>query len=340
MLVLAPELYAPLRQLGAQFHASADGLAVAERMLDLLEAPARPSSHGRRGSAEPCARRRPARGRLVRLPGRPGTVLDGLDLELEPGETVALVGPSGAGKSTVASLLLRLPSPSEGRVAVGGVDLARCDARAWRRQLAWVPQRPTLLRGTVAENIRLGDPRRSRRPRSGKRPRSPAPTSSCARCRSGYDTLVGDGGRPLSAGRGASGSRWRGRSCATRRSSSSTSRPRTSIRRAPRSSRTRSSGCARTAPCLLIVAPPRARRAVPTASSGSTAGGSWNRVRGGGRLSDRPAPPARARRESPARRVAVSVCSGDADGRLRRRADGLRRVSDLARRRAARRSSR
>ena len=91
-------------------------------------------------------------------PARPVPVLDGLDLELAPGEAVALVGESGAGKSTVAALLLGLLEPESGRISVGGVDLSSCDIEAWRRLVAWVPQHPTLLRATVAENIRLGDP--------------------------------------------------------------------------------------------------------------------------------------------------------------------------------------
>ena len=162
VLVLAPELYLPLRDLAAQYHASADGRAVSERLLDLLEQPPEVTT----GSL------RPADPRVVPIkleavsfsyPARPGTVLDRVDLELAPGETVALVGPSGSGKSTLASLLLRLAEPTSGRITVGGTDLAACDAAAWRMQLAWVPQHPTLFRGTVADNIRR--PGGERRPR-------------------------------------------------------------------------------------------------------------------------------------------------------------------------------
>ena len=130
-------------------------------------------------------------------PARPGLVLNGLELELSPGETVALVGASGAGKSTVASLLLRLAEPTAGRITVGGVDLANCDTEAWRRQLAWVPQQPTIFRGTVADNIRLGRA-------DVKSVRDAAMLAGADRFVEalpfGYDTLVGDGGRPLSAG--------------------------------------------------------------------------------------------------------------------------------------------
>src|SRR5262249_30912965 len=91
-------------------------------------------------------------------PARDAVVLADFELELRPGETVALVGESGAGKSTVASLVLRLTEPSAGRIAVDGIDLAATEPEAWRARLAWVPQRPTIFTGTVADNIRLGDP--------------------------------------------------------------------------------------------------------------------------------------------------------------------------------------
>ena len=92
-------------------------------------------------------------------PLRENDVLSDVDLELRPGETVALVGASGAGKSTLVSLLLGFAQPRAGRILVGDVDLADVDPPAWRRRIAYVPQRPTLFHGSVAENIRLG-PRR------------------------------------------------------------------------------------------------------------------------------------------------------------------------------------
>ncbi len=158
VLILAPEMYLPLRRLGAQFHASADGMASAERIFAVLDQPAAVS-------VPPVSLPAPDPGRSPLVvsglrfshPGRE-EVLRGVDLVLEPGETVALVGPSGGGKTTLLSLLLRLADPSGGSISCAGVDLRDVDPAAWRRQVAWVPQRPTIFAGTVADNVRLARP--------------------------------------------------------------------------------------------------------------------------------------------------------------------------------------
>ena len=198
VLVLAPELYAPLRSLAAQYHASADGLAVTDRLLELIEAPPLVA-----GGAAPAPA---ARGAAIRLedvsfayPSRDTPVLDGVDLELHDAETVALVGESGGGKSTIAALLLRLCEPVRGRVTVDGVDLAGCDAASWHAQAAWAPQDPTLFRGTVADNVRLGDPDASDE-RVREAARLAGADAFVAALPLGYETVVGEGGRPLSAG--------------------------------------------------------------------------------------------------------------------------------------------
>jgi ATP-binding cassette subfamily C protein CydD len=198
VLVLAPELYLPLRNLAAQYHASADGRAVAERLLDLVDEP-EARRLGALVSPSPQEGVVHLDGVSYAYPSRPGFVLEAIDLELAPGEIVALTGPSGAGKSTLAALLLLLVEPDAGRVTAGGMDLARCDPAAWRRHLAWVPQRPTLFHGTVADNIRLGDAAATA-----------ADVLAAARLAgahefvqalpAGYETVVGEGGRLVSAG--------------------------------------------------------------------------------------------------------------------------------------------
>ena len=199
VLVLAPELYLPLRRLGAEYHASADGLAIAERAFALLDAPAAAAPGGARHAPSPA--RAPVRLQRVSFsyPARPARVLDGLDLELAPGETVALVGESGAGKSTVAGLILGLLAPTAGRVSIGDVDLRDCDRETWRRSVAWVPQHPMLFRATVADNIRLGDPAASE-PQIRAAAALAGADEFIRSLPQGYGTPVGDGERGLSPG--------------------------------------------------------------------------------------------------------------------------------------------
>ncbi|WP_333735980.1 thiol reductant ABC exporter subunit CydD [Streptomyces sp. IBSBF 2806] len=153
ILVLAPEAYLPLRQVGAQYHAAAEGLAAAEQIFEVLETPL-PAP----GTVAVAGGGVAFEGVTVRYPGRSGDAVSDVSFTVEPGETVALVGPSGAGKSTLVHTLLGFVRPTEGRVLAGGVDLAAADLEQWRSQIAWVPQRPHLFAGTIAENVRLARP--------------------------------------------------------------------------------------------------------------------------------------------------------------------------------------
>jgi thiol reductant ABC exporter CydD subunit len=215
VLLLAPELYGPLRRVGQQFHASADGTAAAERIFAVLDRPAtvEPTPAPRAQAvgvvpAGPAPARRvpdPARApiRMVGVryeyPQRPDWALRGVELELAPGELTALVGPSGAGKSTVAKLLMRLADPSAGAITCGGVDLRELRPEQWRERIAWVPQRAQLFAGTVAENIRLGAP--SAAPAEVERAAiSAGALDFIERLPAGMDTRLGEDGRRLSAG--------------------------------------------------------------------------------------------------------------------------------------------
>ncbi|MFF3612375.1 thiol reductant ABC exporter subunit CydD [Streptomyces sp. NPDC002580] len=153
ILVLAPEAYLPLRQVGAQYHAAAEGLAAAEEIFSVLETPA-PRSGSRQVPEGEIA----FEGVTVRYPGRSTDAVRDVSLTVGPGETVALVGPSGTGKSTLLNVLLGFVEPTSGRVLAGGVDLAEAELAQWRSRIAWVPQRPHLYAGTIAENVRLARP--------------------------------------------------------------------------------------------------------------------------------------------------------------------------------------
>ncbi|MGN5631127.1 thiol reductant ABC exporter subunit CydD [Streptomyces sp. AC154] len=154
VLILAPEAYLPLRQVGAQYHAAAEGLSAAEEIFSVLET--EPRAGGTR--EVPKSLRLELDGVTVRHAGRTEPSLAGASLVVEEGETVALVGPSGVGKSTLLNVVLGFAAPDEGRVRVGGTDLADLSPERWRERIAWVPQRPHLFAGTIAENVRLARP--------------------------------------------------------------------------------------------------------------------------------------------------------------------------------------
>ncbi|HVL18245.1 MAG TPA: thiol reductant ABC exporter subunit CydD, partial [Gemmatimonadales bacterium] len=154
VLILAPEAYLPIRQVGAQYHAAAEGLSAAEEIFAVLET--EPVAGGSQGV--PQQLRLELDGVTVRHRGRTEPSLDAASLVVEPGETVALTGPSGVGKSTLLSVVLGFTVPDQGRVRVGGTELSALSQDRWREQIAWVPQRPHLFAGTIAENVRLARP--------------------------------------------------------------------------------------------------------------------------------------------------------------------------------------
>ncbi|MFI6965246.1 thiol reductant ABC exporter subunit CydD [Streptomyces sp. NPDC050255] len=154
VLILAPEAYLPIRQVGAQYHAAAEGLSAAEEIFAVLETEPRTS-----GTQDvPGSLRLEVEEVTVRHAGRTEASLAAASLVVDEGETVALVGPSGVGKSTLLNVVLGFVAPDEGRVRVGGTDLAALSPERWRERIAWVPQRPHLFAGSIAENVRLARP--------------------------------------------------------------------------------------------------------------------------------------------------------------------------------------
>jgi thiol reductant ABC exporter CydD subunit len=196
VLLLAPEAFLPLRAVGTAFHAALDGVGAAQTALDLLETPlpTRPVS-GRRVSGTGFSLQAVS----VQHDDRSGLSLEGFDLEVRPGEQVALLGPSGAGKSTVIDLLLGLVAPTSGRVLLAGLDVSEVDLDDWRARLAWVPQRPALFARSIADNIRLGLP-----DATNAEVRAAAESAHASGFISalpaGFDTVLGEGGRGLSVG--------------------------------------------------------------------------------------------------------------------------------------------
>ena len=199
VLLLAPEFYRPLRELGVHRHAGMEGKTAAERIMEVLDTPP-PVSAETGDSGE-------LRGGLtVRLtnisytyPGGETPALSGVTLELSAGTRTALVGRSGAGKSTLVNLLSRFLDPDEGCITVNGVPISGMPVEAWREHVALVPQRPHLFYGSVLENIWMA------RPEAGRSEvEEAAARAGCEefvrRLPRGYETQIEERGLRLSGG--------------------------------------------------------------------------------------------------------------------------------------------
>ncbi|MFI7585487.1 thiol reductant ABC exporter subunit CydD [Spongisporangium articulatum] len=201
VLILAPEAFLPLRMLGVHYHASADGLAACAQAFAVLEAPA--PIRGRQAAPD-------LRGTTVRLADvrveQPGGTCapDGASGVIAPGRVTALVGASGSGKSTLLAALLGLRPVSSGRIVLepasaAPVALSDVDPHSVWAQVAWVPQQPSLVPGTVLDNVLLGCDEFDPSVLTAAAVRTGLATV-VAGLPHGWQTTVGTGGVGLSAG--------------------------------------------------------------------------------------------------------------------------------------------
>jgi ATP-binding cassette, subfamily C, bacterial CydCD len=170
VLILAPEAYLPLRQLGASFHAAEEGLGAADEAFRVIQAASGEAATGVGGPPRGAAPVPDLRGVELRVEGvtvrQPGRALEApfeASFVLRPGEVVAVSGPSGAGKSTLLDVILCLRPADSGTVLLAGaggesVAVPTLDREAWHRCVAWVPQHPFCFAGSVAANVRLAAP--------------------------------------------------------------------------------------------------------------------------------------------------------------------------------------
>jgi ATP-binding cassette subfamily C protein CydD len=203
VLLLTPEAYLPLRNVGTQFHASVEGAAAAEQAFAILDLPVPGRPAPQAGHAVGTSDLRQdiicLQDVTVCYPGRDRPALDDVSLAIHPGDRITLTGPSGSGKSSLLALLLRFCDPAAGTITAGRSELTTIPADEWRAQIAWVPQDPHLFAATVAQNIGLGRP--------GASPEELARAAGLAGAAEfievlpqGYDTPLGERGLRLSAG--------------------------------------------------------------------------------------------------------------------------------------------
>ena len=156
VLFLAPEFYAPLRELGAHYHAKAQAIGAAEQLLEFLEAEVSEPAAGNAPFHADSPVKVEAKG--LEVLSAEGKVLVGpIDFTLEAGSRTALIGVSGAGKSSLVNALLGF-APYRGELKVNGQALATLDMSQWRLQLGWLSQNPQLFHASLRDNLLLAKP--------------------------------------------------------------------------------------------------------------------------------------------------------------------------------------
>ncbi|UYQ73199.1 thiol reductant ABC exporter subunit CydD [Pelagibacterium flavum] len=198
-LIMAPEVYAPLRQLAAHYHDRATARSALAEIGSLVAAPDALQSAD---LAPPAAAGKPAAGLTINgltVQTALGTpILNALDLDLPPSKTLAIMGPSGIGKSTLARAITRL-IPFDGAIGLDGRPVADWSEPDLRGALAFIAQKPRIFTGTIAENIGFADPLANRAAIASAADRALV-TAFATALPDGLDTLVGEGGYGLSGG--------------------------------------------------------------------------------------------------------------------------------------------
>ena len=199
ILLLAPDFYMPLRDLGAHYHARAEAVGAAEEIVKLLSAADPGISGNRNHLAAPDKIRVECHTIALAYEFGKRTALDDVSFALDAGEHVSLVGASGAGKSSVLNLIMGFVRPNQGRILVNDTPLQDLNPKFWWKHLAWIAQEPVLFHGTIRENILMGSPEASGDAVEDAA-RSARVLDFCRHMPHGLETPVGEQGRELSRG--------------------------------------------------------------------------------------------------------------------------------------------
>ncbi len=155
ILILAPEFYQPLRDLGTFYHAKAQAVGAAESIVEFLNTDVNRLNQGNTTIPNTDAIGIEAKELIVKS-SEGKTLLGPVSFSILADQTTALVGPSGAGKTSLINAILGF-LPYQGSLKVNGIEINQCDLSQWRNQISWVGQNPLLLHGTIQENITLGN---------------------------------------------------------------------------------------------------------------------------------------------------------------------------------------
>jgi ATP-binding cassette subfamily C protein CydD len=199
VLLLAPEFYRPLRELGTQHHAGMEGRAAGRRMIEILETPLPPQAQESEEARPSGPLTIECRDLTFTYPGSEQPALRRVNLTLPAHTCTALIGRSGAGKSTLVNLLMGFNEADSGTITANGVPLGALSPDDWRAYVALVPQRPYLFSGSVRANIQMARPQAS----SEEVERAAQLAGAAAFIKAlprGYETEVGEQGARLSAG--------------------------------------------------------------------------------------------------------------------------------------------
>lgn len=199
ILLLAPDFFLPLRELGAHYHARADAVGAAQEIRKVFDIPVMAVSETSHGQQVVMPEKVVFDGVSVRYPRTDHHGLKAIDLTLAQGERIAVVGPSGAGKSTLIHLLLGFVAPTEGSILLDDQLLADLNIMDWRRRCAWIGQHPMIFSGTLRENIAMAQ-KDATTEQIEEAARRAGVMEFADRRSSGLDTMVGEQGLGLSVG--------------------------------------------------------------------------------------------------------------------------------------------
>lgn len=198
VLILAPEFYLPLRQLGARYHAGLEGIAAFKSVQKLLKSnkskSQKKSSHSKfqNGNIE-------FRNVSFTFPNRDNKTLDGISFKIEQGKTTAIVGESGSGKSTIINLLMQFLDPDSGNILIGKNNLQNISEDEWYKQVSWVSQTPHIFHKSILNNINIANENASKS-EIVKSAKNAFIHASIVKLKDGYETIVGERGATLSGG--------------------------------------------------------------------------------------------------------------------------------------------